>query len=108
MIERWKAGRKVPVIDKWPELFPGLRQFWEAFSELDSDRPPSMGGFTRIPTSAIIKYAEFWGFDKEQADDLFYFIREMDQEAKIHYEELSDKSAASKRDKMQAPGSVTF
>lgn len=107
MIERWKAGRKVPVIDKWPELFPGLKRFWEAFFELDSDRPPSMGGFTRIPSGAIIRYARFWGFEGEDAEDLFYFIREMDKEVKIHYEEQANKRSNKAKQK-QAPGSLSF
>lgn len=35
-------------------------------------------GFTPIPWSAILRYATYNGLDEEQTEDLFYYIRSMD------------------------------
>lgn len=63
-----------------PEIEMQLQPFWEAFSELSTDRPiDGMGGAGAIPFSAIDRYADRYGFG--QADEFERFralIRAMD------------------------------
>lgn len=73
-----RAGRKIPDrILNAPELKPGLSLYLQAFFDLDSERPI---GFTsgKIPFRAVLVYADFYEFDREQTEDLLYFVRNMD------------------------------
>jgi hypothetical protein len=60
-----------------PTLFIGLELYYDAFWELDTCREVGWG-WGPIPWSAIKDYAETFNFDDEQRDDLYYFIRVMD------------------------------
>lgn len=61
-----------------PQLHKGLTLFLEAFYELSSDRQTGLGvGY--IPFTAIKSYADEYGFEGEQREDLFYFVREIDK-----------------------------
>jgi len=74
-----RAGGKLPDrIANAPELKTGLRLYLDAFFDLDAERSHGMG-LTSIPWSKIKVYGEFWKFDGEQMEDLFFFIRRMDE-----------------------------
>jgi len=63
-----------PRIANAPELEPGLGIYMQAWSDLSTCR--SMGG--RIPWTAAMEYAARMGMDGEQAEDLWYYLTEMD------------------------------
>jgi hypothetical protein len=75
-----RDGGKVP--DKFanaPELRTGLQFYIEAFFELDSDR--YLGEIPgRIPWTAIKAYAAANELDEDQTADLFYLVRQLDDE----------------------------
>lgn len=84
-----RAGEPLPDrIANAPELKQGLRLYLDAFFDLDTERSPTMG-LTSIPWSKIKTYGEFWKFDREQMEDLFYFIRRMDD---AHLARLKEKN----------------
>lgn len=71
-------GQPLPdFIANAPELKKGLGLYLQAFFDLDTERSHAHG-ITMIPWSRIKEYAEFNNFSDEQADDLFYLIRQMD------------------------------
>lgn len=73
-----QAGAPLPDrIANAPELKLGLELYFQAFLDLDGERDSSMG-IAPIPWSKVKTYAEFYGFSKEQTEDLFFFIRKMD------------------------------
>lgn len=85
-----KAGAPMPErIANAPELKQGLELYLDAFYDLDSERGVSetLGS---IPWSKIKDYAEFYDFDEEQTECLFFFIREMDR---AHRKRMNKKSA---------------
>ena len=61
----------------------GLELYLVAFWELDSSREL---GLVQGPISMLdmMAYAKAFGFDEEQTDCLFYFIRAMDNEYLKH------------------------
>lgn len=62
-----------------PELMFGLELYYVAWFDLDSER--EMGfGLGPIKRSAIVAYAEEYGFSEEQKEDLLYLVREMDND----------------------------
>ena len=75
-----RDGGKVP--DKFanaPELRQGLQFYIEAFFELDSDR--DFGEIPgRIPWTAIHAYSKANELDEDQTADLFYLVRQLDDE----------------------------
>lgn len=75
------AKNKQPLperIANKPQLTLGLEIFLEAFYELSSDRPAGLG-IGQIPFTAICQYADEYGFEGEQREDLFYFVRAIDK-----------------------------
>lgn len=73
-----RAGNKIPnAIANAPQLKGGLELYLNAFFDLDSERHHGMGAMP-IPFSSIILYADFFGFENEQKEDLFFFIKKMD------------------------------
>jgi hypothetical protein len=54
-----------------------MELFFTAYQELETERPIGFG-VGPIPFTAILKYVEFYELPKEQADDLLYYIRELD------------------------------
>lgn len=65
--------------DVAPEVGPfGL--YIEAFNELSTCRPGSMGGISAIPFVAVVEYAKLYGIEGEELDELLYIIRRMDAE----------------------------
>lgn len=78
-------GRKAPEsLTNIPVLIAGLELYFQAFFDLDSERNHGMG-LTRIPWSSVSKYAQFYDFDEDQTERLFYFISAMDS---AHLERL--------------------
>ena len=55
----------------------GLELYWDAFLDLSTCRPTGMG-MGPIPWSAIRDYAVTFDFDVDQHEDLYHFIRVMD------------------------------
>lgn len=75
-----RAGNKLPDrIANAPELKIGLQLYLQAFFELDSERSHAMAP-TAIPWTSVKDYAQAFGFDEEQTEDLHFFIRRMDGE----------------------------
>jgi hypothetical protein len=62
-----------------PELMFGLELFYVAWFDLDSEREVGFG-LGPIKRSAIVAYAEEYGFSEEQKEDLLYLVREMDND----------------------------
>lgn len=61
-----------------PELWLGLELFYDAFWDLNSCRDLGAVGFGPIPWSAVKDYAQTFELDSEQFQDLYYYIRRMD------------------------------
>lgn len=75
-----RAGQPVPDrIANAPELEIGLHIYLQAFLDLDSERSHA-NGLTAIPWSSITSYANAFGFDDEQTEDLHYLVRRLDHE----------------------------
>jgi hypothetical protein len=66
-------------IENAPDLFIGLELYFNAFIELNTCR---VSGWSAgpIPSWCIAEYADRLGLTEEEAEDLFYHIRMMDQE----------------------------
>ena len=60
-----------------PELLLGLDLYYDSFWDLTTCRQVGFG-VGSIPWASIRDYAVTFEFDEEQVDDLFYFIRMMD------------------------------
>lgn len=79
MLQCLRSGDPIPdAIQNAPDLLPGLALFFNAYWEVQSDRPV---GFEpgRIPWSTAVKYAEMHGFSEDQRDDLIYHFGQMDE-----------------------------
>lgn len=87
---------KVP--DKFnnaPELRWGLELYYEAFLELDSERSHG-SGWTYIPWTSVIRYAEVYEFDEDQTERLLTHIKAMDN---AHIKKLADDREAREASK---------
>lgn len=62
-----------------PNLIPGLELFYIAWFDLDAERAVGFG-LGPIPRSAMVNYAQEYGFSLEQKEDLLYLVREMDND----------------------------
>ena len=69
-----------------PDLHLGMDLYFTAFIELSSCRPVGMG-MGSIPWTSIADYGEAYGFDGEQRDDLFFFVRALDKAFLDYYKE---------------------
>ena len=100
-----RDGGKVP--DKFanaPELRQGLQFYIEAFFELDSDR--DFGEIPgRIPWTAINAYSKAFELDEEQTADLFYYVRQLDDEHMKRQAERMKKGGG--KDNGKKPSSVS-
>lgn len=72
-----RFGGKPPdrVLNK-PKLVVGLRFFFDAFYDLDTER--SLADLQPIPWSRIVGYAKYHELNRGDTDDLLYFVREAD------------------------------
>lgn len=80
-------------------MLPGTDFAWEAWSQLDSDRPVGMG-VGRIPWTAIDRYAARHGVDEpDDFDELVELIRAMDDVYLKHVGEEQERAskAASRK-----------
>lgn len=76
--ECYRSGEPLPDrIKNAPDLICGLELFFAAYQELETERQIGFG-LGPIPFTAILKYVEFYQLEKEQADDLIYFVRKLD------------------------------
>ena len=84
-----RAGEELPDrIAQAPKLRDGLDLYYSAFLDLDGERSHSLN-LTPIPWSSMKTYAEFYEFDEEQAENLFFHIRRMDN---AHLKRLDSKN----------------
>lgn len=83
-----REGQPIPErIANRPTIEPGSELYLQAFFDLDSERSHQYN-YTSIPFLAIVNYASYLGVDAETADDLVYYVREIDRE---HIERLKKK-----------------
>lgn len=76
-------------------------EFWyESFHKLGTCRPPSFGGMTRIPWTAVSRYCRDYDIHGEDRDDLEYVLQKMDDEY-IKY--VNEKSEQERKSKSAAP-----
>ncbi|MGR0183216.1 phage tail assembly chaperone [Azospirillum aestuarii] len=70
-----------PVLLDAPDLNPGLRRFWRAFSDLSGDRPVGVGTGL-IPMTAMLAYAKDIDGDTDPQDlrRFVRFVRAVDDE----------------------------
>lgn len=90
-----RAGQPIPArIANAPELHVGLELFLNAFFDLDTER---QAGFSigPIPWSKIREYAAAYRFDEDLTEDLFYFIKQLDNAnmARIEREQKAKSKA---------------
>lgn len=73
-----RAGRPIPEkILNAPVLNLGLELFLNAYLDLDCERSHSFGP-TPIPWTSVKQYCQFYDFDKELTNDVFYHVRKLD------------------------------
>lgn len=73
-----RAGQPIPPrIANAPELHVGLELFINAFFDLDSER---QAGFSigPIPWSKVKEYCVAYCFDEDLTEDVFYFVKALD------------------------------
>jgi len=63
---------------KPPQLFLGLSLYLNAWHELDGERDRNK--LEPIRRSSVFEYADDFGFDETQREDLWFYIREMDRD----------------------------
>lgn len=68
----FKKMAQAPKLDAYESVF------WEAYQELGSCRYPGFGGLTQIPFTAILIYAEFWGYTRSETEDLLKAVRQLE------------------------------
>lgn len=66
-----------------PTLLPGLDLYYTAFFDLSPSRSFGMAAGP-IPWGAIAQYAAYYQFDLDQEEELFYFVRHLDNEYLRH------------------------
>jgi len=76
------------AIQNAPELDFTLGLFYDAFMELSTCRPIGMDQ-GQIPWTAINDYCRMVDISENQADDMYYYIRMMDEVYLKHYGEKS-------------------
>jgi hypothetical protein len=75
-----RQGMPLPErIQNAPELLMGLELFYGAFMDLTSCRGTGYGTEGPIPWTAVRQWAQVHGLDEEQAEDLEYYIAQMDE-----------------------------
>lgn len=61
-----------------PQLHLGLELYFDAFFDLSTCRTVGLAGAGPIPWSSIRDYAVTFELSEEQMEDLFYYVRVMD------------------------------
>lgn len=80
-----RLGHPLPKrIQDAPQLQLGLELFYDAFWDLNGCRTFGMG-MGPIPWTAIKDFAQAFEFDEEQFDDLYYYVRRMDDAYLKHH-----------------------
>jgi len=88
-VQAQRAGAPLPDrIANAPELQKGLELYLNAFFELDSERQVGFSVLP-IPWRSIVNYAQVYGFDDEQREDLIFLVRKMDN---AHIDRLKKKT----------------
>lgn len=74
-----RFNEKIPdrILNK-PTLFVSSRFFLDAFLDLDTDRPSSMGGLCPIPWSSIHRYAKAHELVGTDYEDFIFLVRRLD------------------------------
>ena len=67
-----------------PSLMMGWELYWNAFWDLSTCRQSGFGAGP-IPWLAIRDYAVTFGFDEDQEDDLYHFMRVLDNTFLEHH-----------------------
>lgn len=89
-----RAGQPIPArIANAPELHIGLELFINAFFDLDTER---QAGYSigPIPWSKIKEYSVAYAFDEDLTEDLFYFVKALDN---AHMKRLEAESKAKSK-----------
>lgn len=93
-----ERGRPVPSLEKRPDLFPHLTDYWLAFITLDKSRYFGGMGFPQpITINEIKAYAEVNGFGIDELPDLQYYVRELDTIYLKRQAEKAKKEAKRKK-----------
>lgn len=94
VIQAQRARAPIPErIANAPVLQQGLELYIEAFFDLDSERQVGFS-ILPIPWRSIVNYAQVYGFDDEQREDLIFLVRKMDN---AHIERLNKKTQNGKK-----------
>lgn len=89
MKQAQRAGAPIPDrIANAPVLQIGLELYLNAFFELDSERQVGFS-ILPIPWRSIVNYAQVYGLDDEQQEDLIFLVRKMDN---AHIERIRKKN----------------
>ena len=64
-------------IQNAPDLLPGLELYYLAFMELSDSRSIGMG-LGPIPWKVVHDYAQAYGLDSDQTEEMHFHIKEMD------------------------------
>lgn len=89
----------LPLPDKIanaPVVTLGLQLYWVAFMELNSCRGIGMGPGP-IPWTAIREYCLEFRLDEDQAEDMFFIIRQLDNSYLLHNEKKSKSESGKSR-----------
>ena len=62
-----------------PRVHPANAFYEEAYSDLSTERPLTMGGVGPIPMSAVINYAEYYDLTTYESDRLWRVIKAVDR-----------------------------
>jgi len=81
-------------IQNKPELMLGLELYYGAFFDLNTCRQIGMA-MSPISWLHIREYASTFGFDEDQEDRLYFFVRQMDKAFLEHHDKKSSKESSS-------------
>ena len=74
-----RSGQKIPArIQNAPELLFGLEFYFQAFQDLQRERPAGMG-LSPIPFQAMISYSKWLNLTPSEEADLIVHVRALDQ-----------------------------
>lgn len=91
--ECFRRKRPIPErIQNAPDLLTGLELYFEAFIELNTCRTTGWSPGP-IPSWCIDEYSNRLDLDEDEAEDLHYHIRMMDQAFLLHIAEKNKDSA---------------
>jgi hypothetical protein len=79
-----------------PELHERLQPYWDAFWCLDADRQVGMGGASRIPWTAMDRYAQRHELEGDDFLRLEYLLRRMDTAYLNHIKRKKPSSGNNK------------